>query len=114
MSPSLPDFLQHILEECNYLLNATHGKTKDEVLVDETLRRAIVRSLEIIGEAVKKLDDDFRLQHPEIEWRKIAATRDVMIHHYFGIDYDIVWSIITDKIPDLQFFLEQIIKDSAP
>lgn len=112
MSPSQPDFLQHILDECNFILIVAEGKPRDSVLEDETLKRAIVRSLEIIGEATKKLDDDFRLQHPQIEWKKIAGTRDIMIHHYFGIDYDIVWSIITDKIPELQFCLEEIIRES--
>lgn len=66
--------------------------------------------MEIIGEATKKLDDDFRLKNPQIEWKKIAGTRDIMIHHYFGIDYDIVWNIITEKIPDLQFEVTRIIE----
>lgn len=113
MSPSLPDFLQHILDECNFILKVTNGKTRNEVIEDETLRRAVVRSLEIIGEAVKKLDDDFRSRHPQIEWIKIAGMRDVMIHHYFGIDYDIVWSVITDKIGELQFQLIEIMNETG-
>lgn len=113
MSLSQPDFLQHILDECNFILKVTHRKTSEQVVDDEILRRAVVRSLEIIGEATKKIDDDFRSQHPQIEWKKIAATRDVMIHHYFGIDYEIVWSIISDKIPELQYCLEEIINESG-
>jgi uncharacterized protein with HEPN domain len=65
-----------------------------------------------MGEATKRLDPEFKVQHPHIEWKKIASTRDVMIHDYFGIDYDIVWSIITDKLPDLEHYLKQIISES--
>lgn len=110
MSPSLLDFLRHILEECNYILSVSEGKTKDVVLNNPTLQRSVVRSLEIIGEAAKKLDEEFRNQHPHIEWKKIAGTRDMMIHHYFGIDYDIVWEIVTNKIPELQHYIQKIIE----
>jgi uncharacterized protein with HEPN domain len=109
MLPSQRDFLRHIENECAFILRTCKGKSKEELIDDEILRRAIVRSIEIIGEAAKKLDDDFRSQHPEIEWKKIAGTRDIMIHHYFGIDYDIVWDIITNKIPELQELLEELI-----
>jgi len=109
MSPSLLDFLKHIEHECSYLVHLQEGKTRAQLLDDETISKAIVRSLEIIGEATKKLDDDFKLQYSQIEWKKIAGTRDMMIHHYFGIDYEIVWSIITEKIPDLQRYIQEII-----
>lgn len=109
---SQPEFLRHILDECSYILKVTAGKTSNEIFADETLSKAIVRSLEIMGEATKRLDPDFKLQHPHVEWRKIAATRDVMIHDYFGIDYDIVWSIITQKLPDLEHYLQEIISAS--
>jgi uncharacterized protein with HEPN domain len=105
------NFLNHILDECSYILRVTNNKQKTEVINDETLTRAIVRSLEIIGEATKRLDSGFKLLHPQVEWKKMAATRDVMIHNYFGIDYDIVWSMITEKIPGLEYHLKEIIKD---
>jgi uncharacterized protein with HEPN domain len=109
MSPSLHEFLRHILDECEFILGVCRGKTKEEVLDDATLQRAIVRSIEVIGEATKKVDSEFRNQHPQIDWKKIAGTRDKMIHHYFGIDYDIVWEIITDKIPELHYQLKEIL-----
>ena len=112
MYPSQREFLKHILDECSYILRVTAGKTSTEVFADETLSKAIVRSLEIMGEASKRIDADFRSLHPQIEWKKIAATRDVMIHDYFGIDYDIVWSIITQKLPDLEHHLLEIIEES--
>ncbi|WP_166233159.1 HepT-like ribonuclease domain-containing protein [Aquirufa beregesia] len=75
---------------------------------DDVLCRAVVRSLEIIGEATKKLDDEFKLTNNHIEWKKISGTRDKFIHDYFGIDYDIVWDIIHTKIRDLDYFLKEL------
>jgi uncharacterized protein with HEPN domain len=70
---------------------------------------ALVRSLEIIGEVAKKIDEEFKLDYPHIEWKKMAGTRDKLIHHYFGIDYDIVFDIVENKIPDLAHFLREMI-----
>jgi len=103
------ELVQHILVETAFILNHTENKTKDEVVNDEVLCRAVVRSIEIIGEASKKIDDEFKSIHHQIEWKKIAGTRDKLIHDYFGIDYDIVWDILENKIPDLDHFLRQII-----
>ncbi|WP_230383770.1 HepT-like ribonuclease domain-containing protein [Pedobacter endophyticus] len=69
----------------------------------------MIRSLEIIGEASSKLDDEFRHKYPHIEWRKILSTRNKLIHNYFGIDYDIVWDIVVNKLPNLKIFLEEIL-----
>ena len=110
MSTSLRDFLQHILEECNYILSVSRNLSYEEFLEDETLKRAVTRSIEIIGEAVKKLDNEFRSKYPEVEWKKMAQSRDRIIHHYFGIDYDIIWKITNEKIPFLRDYVEEIIK----
>ena len=88
------------------------AKTKDNIIDDGLLNRAVIRSLEIIGEATKKLDDEFKNQYPHIEWKKMAGTRDKLIHDYFGVDYDIVWDIIENKLPDLQFFIEEIFAEN--
>lgn len=101
MSPSLHDFLLHIINECRFLINVKEGKEKDILLNDETASRAIIRSLEVIGEATKKLPDDFRLTYSHIPWAEIAGMRDVLIHNYFGVDYDIVWNTINNDIPFL-------------
>jgi uncharacterized protein with HEPN domain len=98
-----------MLVESEFILQHIQGKSKNEVLSDEVLCRALVRSLEIIGEAAKKIDEEFKLDYPQIEWKKMAGTRDKLIHHYFGIDYDIVFDIIEKKIPDMADFLREII-----
>jgi len=109
MSASNLELVRHILVETTFILKHTEQKSKEEVINDEVLCRAVVRSLEIIGEATKKLDDEFKSIHNHIEWKKIAGTRDKLIHDYFGIDYDIVWNIIETKIHDLDYFLKELL-----
>ncbi len=75
--------------------------------------RAILRSLEIIGETSKKLNEEFKVTHPEIEWKKMARTRDRVIHHYFGVDYDIIWDIIQSKLPELKERIDQILEEAS-
>lgn len=112
MSISDINFLKHIHDECVFILKHTSNRTQQEILDNEVYFRAIVRSVEIIGEATKKVDPDFKLKHPHIEWKQMAATRDVLIHNYFGIDNDILWNIVTTRIPNLEFFLAQIIDEN--
>lgn len=105
--------MHHILNEVNFILQSTRGKVKDEMVADPILSRAIIRSLEIIREASKKFDEEFRSEYPHIEWKKMAGARDKLIHDYFGVDYDIVWDIIETKLPDLQYFIAEIITESG-
>ena len=107
---SLRDFLYHILDEVNFVLEHTKGISEEQFLKDEMLTRAVVRSLEIIGEATKKLPEDFKTEHKNVEWKKMAGTRDVLIHNYFGVDWEIVWDIITNKLPELSEQIEDILK----
>lgn len=101
---SLPavEYLCHILDETGYLIDQTQQLTKDQFLRDATLKRAFVRSLEIIGEASKQIPEDFRQKYCHLEWRAMAGMRDRLIHGYFGVDYDIIWDVVMNKIPALQ------------
>ena len=96
------DYLRHILVEADYLLDQTAGLTRDEFVANETLRRAFVRSLEIVGEAAKKIPEEFRAQYPTVEWRAMSGMRDRLIHDYFGVDYELVWDVVQNRIPDLR------------
>ena len=96
-----------------FILKNTQGKTQDDFLTNDLLCHAIDRSLEIIGEASKNVDVDFKIENPHIEWKKMAGTRDKMIHDYFGVDYEIVWDIIVNKIPDLDHFINETINDQT-
>jgi uncharacterized protein with HEPN domain len=112
MFPSNIELLKHILEETSFVLSATIGKNKEDVISDPILSRAVVRSLEIIGEASNKIDPDFKTLYPNVEWRKMAGTRNRLIHDYFGIDYDIVWDIISSKLLDLKNSITDIISEN--
>ncbi|MDB4903034.1 MAG: hypothetical protein JWQ63_2315 [Mucilaginibacter sp.] len=113
MSASNLELLHHIQDEVDFVLLATNNKTKDEVINDAVLSRAVIRSLEIIGEASKKLDEEFKTAHSGVEWSKMARTRDRLIHDYFGVNYDIIWDIIQNKLPDLQYYVAYIFKETG-
>jgi uncharacterized protein with HEPN domain len=104
ISPDI-ELIKHILEETSFILNHTKNLSREDYLSDEVLCRDSIRSIEIIGEATKKLSDEFKSNHSSIEWKKIADTRDRLIHDYYGIDYDIVWDILTTKIKELHQYL---------
>ncbi len=111
MSNSALAYLQHILDECEYITSViTEETSKEEVLNDETKKRALVRSLEIIGEATKKIPADVKIEWSAIAWRNMAGMRDRLIHDYMGINYAIVWDVVKNKIPEVKLQIEEVIK----
>ena len=103
------DLLRHINDECDFLhLSATPRKL-EEIQNDPVLSRAVVRSLEIIGEATKQLPEEFRIRYPQIDWKSIAKMRDKLIHHYSGIDYEIVYDTLQKHIPEFRAEIQRIL-----
>ena len=96
------DYLRHILAESDYLILHARDLNMRGFLKNETIQRAFVRSLEIIGEAAKQVPEDFRNQHPHVQWKSMAGMRDRLIHAYFGVDYEIVWDVVQTRIPELR------------
>jgi uncharacterized protein with HEPN domain len=94
MSKQPIEFLKHINDECLYILSVTKDLSKNDFLKDETLKRAIVRSLEVIGEATKKIPADFKFKWDSVQWKNMAGMRDRLIHDYIGVDYTIVWDVV--------------------
>ncbi len=103
------EYLRHILAEADYLIGRSNGLSLEAFEADETLRRAFARSLEVIGEAAKKLPDDYRTRHPQVEWKAMTGMRDRLIHAYFGVDYVLVWDVVTHKIPKLRRQIAEIL-----
>ena len=112
MSSSPTEYLRHMLAEADYIVEHSADLEREKFLADETLKRAFVRSIEIIGEATKHVADDFRLLHPEIEWRAMAGMRDRLIHGYFGVDYELVWDVAVNKIPTLRDQLAELVEEA--
>jgi len=110
MSFESRDYLRHMAVEADYLIGRTAGLSYEAFAADETLRRAFVRSLEIIGEAAKKVSDDFRAMHPSVEWRAMAGMRDRLIHNYFGVDLELVWDVVQTRIPALREQIASILE----
>lgn len=111
MSKEPIDYLKHIADECVYIISVSSNLSKDEFLDNETLKRASVRSLEIIGEATKKIPADFKIKWSLIQWKNMAGMRDRLIHDYIGINYSIVWDVIKNKIPELSNQIHQILNN---
>jgi len=111
MSKQPIEYLCHILDECRFILTATSGMTKDQLLENEVMKRAVVRSLEIIGEASKKIPADVKLKWHTISWKNMAGMRDRLIHDYVGINYSIVWDVVLNKIPELEKQMADVIDE---
>jgi uncharacterized protein with HEPN domain len=94
-------YLQDVAESCDKILRFTAGLSQSDLIGDEKTYDAVVRNLEIIGEAAKHISEDLRRQMPDIEWRKAAGLRDMLAHAYFGIDNDILWDVVQNKVPQL-------------
>ena len=102
----LEDILTSIGAIQRYTKNMSFSQfSKKKIVVD-----AVIRNLEIIGEAVKRLPFEIRDKYPEVEWKKIAGLRDILIHEYSGISVKIVWDIVINKLPDLKISIKNIIK----
>ena len=111
MKHEVIDYIIDIKKECEYLLSRTKEVSYDEFIKNEDFKKAFVRSLEIIGEVVKKIPEEIKNCYPQIKWKNISGMRDILIHEYFGVDYKVVWKTVRERIPELKDVIEKMIKN---
>lgn len=103
-------FLNHILKSIEKIEEYTKDISRVHFLKDFQVQDAVIRRLEIIGEAAKNLPEELIKGNPDIPWKKIIGTRDILIHHYFGIDMEVIWKILKKRIPELKEIIQELLK----
>jgi len=102
------EFLADIKEAMQRIIMYTSGMAYETFVADIKTQDAVIRNLEILGEATKNLSEEFSADHADIPWKSMAATRDRLIHHYFGVNLDIVWQIVIEELPAVAVQLQNI------
>jgi uncharacterized protein with HEPN domain len=113
MSHSQLDYIKHIYDEVLFVEQVMQGKTFLDIEDDLLLQKAILRCLEVIGEAAKRISNDFKTKYPDVNWKAMAGTRDKLIHDYFEVDIELVFDITQSHIPSLRRQLEGILKNES-
>ena len=95
-------YIDHILNSINRILDYISGKDREAFVADQLTQDAVVRQLEVIGEATKRVSKELRSRNPDIPWTDMAGMRDVLIHDYIDVDLGVVWKTISEDIPNLK------------
>ena len=111
MSPSPLEYLKHIFDKLCYLEETSRQISEEEFCKSATYQRAFARSFEIIGEATKQLDKAFREKHSTLPWSYMAKMRNKLIHHYFGIDHELIWNTVQQDIPELKNSVQKLLQN---
>jgi uncharacterized protein with HEPN domain len=104
-------YLGDIQESCEKILRFTEGMAYKEFVHDDLHFDAVLRNLEVIGEAVKNISEETRIIYPNVKWRKIAGFRDIVAHEYFGVNEETVWDIVKNQVPDLLEIVKTMLEE---
>jgi len=104
-------YLEDIVEAIRKIQFFTSDLSLQTFSSDVKTFDAVIRNLEIIGEAIKRVPEDVRSKYPDVEWRKIAGLRDILAHEYFGVDKEIIWDVIHSKLPVLEIQIKQMLEE---
>jgi len=105
------DYISDMLNSLKELEQFTAGMNFETFAQDRKTINAVVRSLEVMGEAAKRIPEDIRTKHPAIPWKRIAGMRDKLIHQYWGVDTEIVWTVIKEELPPFKPLIEKVLRD---
>lgn len=103
-------FVEDMLESINKIERYTRGLTYDKFEKNEVVVDAVIRNLEIIGEAARNIPEEVRAKYPDIPWKRMIGLRNITIHEYFGVDLNIIWEIITKNLPETKPKIEAMLK----
>ena len=106
------DYINDILSSIEEVSEFTSGMSPDEFMKDKKTVNAVIRSLEVLGEAARKVPDDLRIKAPHVPWKKMTGMRNKLIHEYFGVDLDIVWTVIKEELPPLSSPLKKLLAET--
>lgn len=104
-------YLKDILSAINSIEKFVEGMSPEDLKNDDKTSSAVIRKLEIIGEATKNISKDIQNKNPQIPWKEMAGMRDKLIHFYFGVDHNLIWNTIKKRIPKIKPFIENILKE---
>ena len=105
-------YFKHIMDAIRDIENSTKNLSREDFENNKDVKDAVIRRIEIIGEAVKNISKETRNKYHEIEWKKIVGTRDIIIHAYFNVDLDIAWDIVKKDLPKLKKEIGRILKNN--
>ena len=111
MSRTISIYIKDILQNMDDAVEFIQGMSYEQFVADKRTLNAVLRSIEVVGEATKNIPDEVRTRYPQVPWKEMAGMRDKVIHSYFGVDRETVWLVVRDSIPAIKPLMQQVLED---